>query len=139
MTLEFKHPLTPIPSAGMQNGSVLRAMTRGFFRQCPRCNGASIFSGYLKIRDHCPACGLELHHHRADDLPPYLTITIVGHLVVGLMLAGWNVWHLSDTVQYALWPTMALALSLILLPLIKGAVVGLQWALRMHGFGQLAD
>jgi uncharacterized protein (DUF983 family) len=30
---------------------------------------------------------------------------------------------------------MTLILSLALLQPVKGAVVGLQWALRMHGFG----
>ena len=64
---------------------------------------------------------------------------IVGHLVVGAMLAGWKVWHLSDAVQYALWPSLALALSLSLLAPIKGAVVGLQWALGMHGFSRSED
>ena len=33
----------------------------------------------------------------------------------------------------------ALVLSLVLLPMIKGALIGLQWALRMHGFGAGPD
>ena len=33
------------------------------------------------------------------------------------------------------WSALALASSLALLPRIKGALVGLQWANRMHGFG----
>lgn len=136
MTIEYRpQAFAPAP----QQDRLLPALWRGSRRRCPRCDGASIFSGYLAIKDACPACGLELHHHRADDLPPYLTILIVGHVVVGLMLAGWNVWHLSDAVQYALWPVSAAVLSLALLPPIKGAVVGLQWALRMHGFGQVED
>jgi uncharacterized protein (DUF983 family) len=144
MTVEFlvRDPASPsaVTEPAYSGRPLLsKALWRGFRRRCPRCNGASLFSGFLKVRNNCPACGLALHHHRADDLPPYLTIMIVGHVVVGAMLAGWKVWHLSDSVQYALWPTLALALSLSLLAPIKGAVVGLQWALGMHGFAQSDD
>ena len=100
----------------------------------PRCGEGRLFRAYLKVADSCPACGEELRHHRADDLPPYLAIVIVGHILVGLML------HLE--MEYAIAPiwyvvTMvpaALVLPLVMLPSIKGAVVGLQWANRMHGF-----
>ena len=33
------------------------------------------------------------------------------------------------------WLTVTTAVSLLLLPRMKGAVVGQQWALFMHGFG----
>jgi uncharacterized protein (DUF983 family) len=34
----------------------------------------------------------------------------------------------------SLWLPLVVVLSLTLLPAVKGAIVGLQWALRMHGF-----
>ena len=34
----------------------------------------------------------------------------------------------------SLWIPLALLLTLVTLPRIKGAIVALQWALRMHGF-----
>jgi uncharacterized protein (DUF983 family) len=34
---------------------------------------------------------------------------------------------------------LTLGMSLWLLPRVKGALVGLQWALRMHGFDAAAD
>ena len=34
-----------------------------------------------------------------------------------------------------MWLPLMLIVSLWLLPRVKGALVGLQWALRMHGFG----
>ncbi len=143
MTIQFNaqdiRPADQPPVATPPRRSVRQAMQNGFGRHCPRCGKGALFSGFLKVGRVCPNCGLELHHHRADDLPPYLTIIIVGHVVVGAMLGGWKVWHLTDTVQYALWPALALGLSLALLAPIKGAVVGLQWALGMHGFGQTED
>ena len=33
------------------------------------------------------------------------------------------------------WSLAAVAASLALLPRIKGALIGFQWAARMHGFG----
>jgi hypothetical protein len=38
-------------------------------------------------------------------------------------------------VHLAIWPALTLFLCLALLQPVKGAVVGLQYALGMHGFG----
>jgi uncharacterized protein (DUF983 family) len=67
--------------------SVLLSLLRGARLTCPACGKGAMFRRYLKVADTCPACGEELHHHRADDAPPYFTIVIVGHVVVGSMLA----------------------------------------------------
>jgi uncharacterized protein (DUF983 family) len=116
------------------------SMRRGLFGRCPRCGEGRIYRAYLKVAEHCTVCGEPLHHHRADDAPPYLTILIVGHIVVGLMLL---VETLKDDaplwIHMAVWPTLAVLLSLWLLPLIKGALIGYQWALKMHGFGKETD
>jgi uncharacterized protein (DUF983 family) len=82
----------------------------------------------------CPACGEELHHHRADDAPPYFTIVIVGHIVVSLVLLVEMTYRPPLWVHMMLWLPLTVALALLLLPAVKGALVGLQWALRMHGF-----
>jgi len=39
-------------------------------------------------------------------------------------------------VHAVLFCLLAVLVSLISLPMVKGAVVGLQWALRMHGFAE---
>jgi uncharacterized protein (DUF983 family) len=112
------------------------AMKRGFMGHCPNCDKGRIFCGYLKVNATCPNCGEQLHHHRADDAPPYFTILIVGHVIGALML--W-VEEYNDSLPIWLhaivWPVLTIVLSLLLLPRIKGALIGLQWALRMHGFG----
>ena len=95
-----------------------------------------MFYRYLKVVDACPECGAELHHHRADDAPPYMTILIVGHIVVPLMLWVERGWRPPEWVHAALWLPLTLALVLAILPAAKGALIGLQWALRMHGFGE---
>lgn len=91
--------------------------------------------GYLKVREECPVCGEALHHHRADDGPAYLTILIVGHLVAPTMLYAFVAWRPDPLVLAAVFSVGAVALSLYLLPRLKGLMVAFQWAKRMHGFG----
>ncbi|MEM9332092.1 MAG: DUF983 domain-containing protein [Pseudomonadota bacterium] len=94
-----------------------------------------MFAKGLKVKDCCQNCGEELHHHRADDLPAYLNIFIVGHIVVAATMV------VMDMKILSLWPLVTLSavsavlLALLLMRPLKGMVVGVQWALRMHGFG----
>lgn len=110
------------------------AMWRGFRCRCPRCGDAPLFSGYLRVRDACANCGEDLYHHRADDGPAYLTILVVGHLLAPLMHVFFTRLRPEPWVFAAVFTTAAVVLSLALLPRLKGVVVGIQWARRMHGF-----
>ena len=112
-----------------------RAALRGALCRCPHCGQGKMFRAYLKVVDHCDACGEQLNLHRADDFPPYIAIMIVGHLLVAVMLHMEMVWHVNPlTYLYTMVP-LAIILPLAILPSIKGAIVGFQWANRMHGFG----
>jgi uncharacterized protein (DUF983 family) len=114
--------------------SVLTAMLRGAKLACPSCGKGAMFRRYLNVADECTSCGEELHHHRADDAPPYFTIVIVGHVVVSLLLAVEMAYRPPLWLHAALLLPLTVLLALLLLPPIKGAIVGLQWALLMHGF-----
>lgn len=111
------------------------AVLRGWRRRCPNCGAGPMLRGYLKVRDNCPVCGEELHHHRADDGPAYLTILIVGHLLAPILLFTYTKWRPEPLVMAVGFTIGTVALSLYLLPRLKGALVALQWANRMHGFG----
>lgn len=119
--------------------SVQNAMLRGAAQKCPSCGEGQLYSSYLKVNDTCPRCGEELHHHRADDAPPYFTMLIVGHIVVALVLVVEDMFAPAVWIHAALWTPMILGMSLYLLPRIKGALIGLQWAWRMHGFSGKED
>ena len=98
-----------------------------------------MFRAYLKVNDRCPACHEELHHQRADDAPPYVTMFVVGHIVIALLLAAEIMMaEVPLWLEVLIWSAVTVMLSLVLLPRIKGAFVGLQWSLRMHGFGAAA-
>ena len=118
---------------------VWSALRRGFRNRCPNCGIGRVLFRYVKVHDQCEACHEELHHHRADDMPPYVTILIVGHIIVPLVLMAEQAWAPATWVHWLIWIPLTLLLSLLLLPRIKGAVVGIQWANRMHGFGGDAD
>jgi uncharacterized protein (DUF983 family) len=123
-------------SATAEKRNVWTAMKRGFRGRCPRCGEGKLFRAFLKVGNNCSACGLDFTPHRADDLPAYLVIVIVGHLVVPTVL--WIETNYSPPVplQLAIYLPFTLIASLLLLQPVKGAVVGVQWALRMHGFDE---
>lgn len=114
--------------------SLKLSLWRGFSKRCPMCGTGHLFTGYLGTNPHCTACGEELHHQRADDAPPYFTMMLVGHTVVPLLLLVEKFWHPALWMHFAIWLPLTLVMTLWLLPRIKGAIIGLQWALRMHGF-----
>jgi len=111
-----------------------RAMWKGMKCRCPNCGKGKLFRAYLKVSDTCADCGEELKWHKADDLPPYISIIIVGHLIIGLMMELEAVAPQAPWVYLATMVPLALLMPLAILPSVKGAVVGLQWANYMHGF-----
>jgi uncharacterized protein (DUF983 family) len=137
--METVNPATTVwtrDSVTVEKRDVWTAMKRGFASRCPRCGKGKLFRAFLKVDDHCSECGLDFTPHRADDLPAYLVIVIVGHIVVPTAL--WIETNYSPAVwlQLSIYLPFTFIASLALLQPVKGAVVGLQWALRMHGFDE---
>jgi len=112
------------------------AVARGFRRKCPSCGTGPILKSYLKLRSSCPVCREDLSPARADDGPAYLTILIVGHLMAPLIHIAFTTWRPEPLVLFTIFAIGCVTLSLYLLPRLKGAIVGFQWARHMHGFGQ---
>ena len=115
--------------------NVWLSFKRGWKQTCPKCAKGALYKSYLKVNDACPSCGEDLHHQRADDAPPYFTMMITGHVIVGGILVLEKNFALDMWVQLAIWMPATVLLSLWLLPRVKGALIGYQWANRMHGFG----
>lgn len=115
------------------------AMWHGLRGQCPQCGEKTLFRKYLKISDNCAACGLALSGHQADDAPPYFTIFIVGHTIIPAALIVERLYTPPLYIHALVFCILSVLVSLISLPMVKGAVVGLQWALRMHGFAEESE
>jgi uncharacterized protein (DUF983 family) len=112
------------------------AVRRGWRRCCPQCGAGPLFIGYLRVRDQCSVCTEVLSHQRADDGPAYATILIVGHVMAPLFLWSFFRWQPDPLVMSTVFGVGTVALSLYLLPRLKGVFVAIQWAKRMHGFGR---
>ncbi len=120
--------------------STADAMWKGFRCRCPHCGEGRLFRSFLKPVETCERCGEWLDGHRSDDLPPYVTIMIVGHLVVPIILGiemSQNPWPLW--VYFSVFLPGTLVGMLFLMQPVKGAIIGLQWGLRLHGFDARGD
>ncbi len=95
-----------------------------------------MFHAFLKVDNRCSVCEQDFTPHRADDLPAYLVIVIVGHIIVPLVLSIETNYSPPLALQLAIYLPGTLIASLLLLQPLKGAVVALQWAFRMHGFDE---
>ena len=121
------------PEYSRDGYTVANSVGRGLRRTCPHCGAKGIFKGYLKVRENCETCDAPVGEIRADDLPPYLTIFLVGHIVVPTLLLVEAMYHPPIWLQMAVWPTITVALTLLFLPFIKGAAVGLMRYLKIKG------
>lgn len=114
--------------------SLFQSLARGLRCRCPSCGEGQAFRAFLKVRDNCTACGEALHHHNADDLPAYIVVFAVGHVLLSAAL--WmEVNYAPDYWIYAatLMPAWAL-MSFGFIQPVKGAVVALQWHMGLDGF-----
>ncbi|MDB5451892.1 MAG: hypothetical protein JWO33_470 [Caulobacteraceae bacterium] len=114
----------------MAHHPVLTGLKRGVALRCPECGQGRLLRGYLKVQPICEVCGHDNAQYPSDDAPPYFTILLVGHLIVAPVLIFPFIW--TWPVQWVLLATLPAlaAITLMLLPRVKGAVIGLQWALR---------
>jgi len=112
------------------------ALARGVKGSCPACGGAALFGRFLKPVGRCPACGQNWMLHSADDLPAYLVVLVVGHVLVPFVVAANLRFDIPTGLQMALWPGLALILAMLMIQPAKGAVIAFQWARRMHGFSR---
>lgn len=138
MTLAVPTSTEPLPAPIPEveetpPGANWRAFRLGWTGRCPRCGQGTLYRRFLKIRGECERCGLDFSVYPTDDAPPYFTILLVGHIVVPamLMLEQWT--HPPEWMHAALWVPLTLALTLGLLPRIKGAVLAWAWATGTRG------
>lgn len=112
---------------------LLTGLRRGLRRKCPNCGHGFAFSGYLTLRSQCEVCEHPIGEYRCDDAPPYFTILLVGHIVVGGALSMEQSMNPSMALQLSVWLPTTVILCLGFLPFIKGAVLGTQWAMKIKG------
>ena len=108
---------------------LFRSIGRGLRHRCPNCGEGRLFGRYLKVEPHCRGCGHELDLYPADDGPAYLTILLVGHLIIGPALFFPIVWESPPQYSLPILLGALLLITLLGLPRIKGGWIGLTFAL----------
>jgi uncharacterized protein (DUF983 family) len=111
---------------------ILRAMTRGLRGHCPDCGEGRIFYRYLKVSPACGVCGHDLDQYPSDDGPAYFTILLVGQLIVTPLLMFPFIWRWPVAVVVPLVLIPLGGLTLLILPRVKGATIGLLYALKVR-------
>lgn len=117
----------PHPSA-----SVFKGLKRGLQHRCPNCGDGRLYRRYLKVEPVCEACGHELGLYPADDGPAYFTILLVGHVIVAPMLIFPWIWEASPWLVAPVTLIPLTTLTLVALPRVKGAVIGMLWAIKIR-------
>ncbi len=130
----------PIRSADADSAtppaSAWTVIRRGMRNRCPVCGEGKVFRGYLRVVDDCEVCHAPLGSLRADDLPPYITIFIAGHILLPPVFWVERAWMPPMWLHMAVWlPAFTIACILLLRP-IKGGTVG--WMARL-GFEPQAE
>ena len=116
----------------MAQSNLVTGLKRGILGRCPNCGQGPLLRAYLTVVSTCPASGHDNGQYPADDAPPYFTILIIGHLVIAPLLLFPFVWQWSAAAVLALTLPTVCALTLWLLPRVKGGVIGVQWAIHQR-------
>lgn len=111
-----------------------QALLRGVRSRCPRCGEGHLFRKWLKPRERCPVCTLDLTPQRADDFPAYISMLVTGHLLAPLIIALSLDYELGPVAMLAILVPLALVMMLGMLQPAKGGVISIQWWFGMHGF-----
>jgi uncharacterized protein (DUF983 family) len=99
----------------------------GLAGRCPRCGKGKLFAGFLDVRPHCAACGLDYGFADAGDGPAVFVILIAGFVVVGLALMVEVLYQPPFWLHALLWLPLILMVTLLPLRLIKGLLITLQY------------
>jgi uncharacterized protein (DUF983 family) len=110
----------------------VQSMLRGLKGRCPHCGQGKLYWRYLKVEPTCRACGHDLARYPADDGPAYFTILIVGHLIVAPLLLFPVIWQAPTAIVLPATLIPLAGVTLLLLPRVKGAFIGLLHALKIR-------
>ena|SRR5688500_8776126 len=108
---------------------LVRSVFRGARHRCPACAEGKLFRRYLKVSPTCGKCGHALSRYPADDGPAYVTIVLVGHLIIAPLLLFPIVWQTPPHIALPILLGGLATVTLLALPRVKGGWIGLMYAL----------
>ena len=114
-----------------QHRELGRALRRGAAAHCPRCGAGRVFNGYLAMQDACGQCGLGFRPYAPAAGPAFLTIAVTGMIMAPVLSVAAAILGPDRTPLVLVGIVTMPVLALVLLRVIKGAMVGYLWALRI--------
>lgn len=112
---------------------LLRCLARGFARRCPNCGRGAVVVGFLQPNTACDNCGEGYAHIRTDDLAPWLSIMVLGHLILPAIISVERLWAPPLWLHLVIWLPLTIEAVIVLLPRAKGLALGLMWGLNLRG------
>ncbi len=94
--------------------------------RCPVCGQGKLYKSYLKIASACSACGTDFKTADTGDGPVVFVILIAGFAACAGLLVSFLKYNWPMPLLLSVWPAFAVALSLILMPMLKGMMVASQ-------------
>ncbi len=116
-----------------KNVSPIRA---GIAGRCPACGQGKLFQGYLKVAGRCSVCDLDLSEYENADGPAVFAILLLGFLVVGLALFVEVRYQPPFWLHGLLWGPFVLLSVYLMLPRLKGWLIGASYKYRSHHRGE---
>lgn len=99
---------------------------------CPRCGQGALFEGFLGIKPHCSACGLDFGFADSGDGPAFFVMSIVGCLAVLVaVIVRFGFGAPAGAALIASFLVTILATLATLRP-AKGLLIGLQYKNNAH-------
>lgn len=102
------------------------ALQRGARGRCPACGKGRLLRNYLTPNARCSECGEDLSRYQAADFAPYLVTFLVGLIFTPLTLVLTA--HGANELMLPVLLLAAVVSAVLLLPPVKGAALGLLWA-----------
>lgn len=108
----------------------LNTLKTGLRCRCPRCGEGPLLRGYLKVRDHCPACGLDYSFADPADGPAFFVMSGVGVIGVILLMLFEFTLHPPVWMHFAFTFPVIVLMCLASLRPFKGWLVAEQYVHR---------
>jgi uncharacterized protein (DUF983 family) len=105
------------------SGSILAGLSCA----CPRCGKGRLFRGFLTLRSHCDACGLDYSFADSGDGPAVFIMFLAGFIVVGAALVTEILYQPPFWVHAVLWLPLIVIVTLGPLRPMKGLMIALQY------------
>ena len=103
----------PAPSPTTREPGAFTALARGARRRCPRCGASGLFVRWLKIRDRCSRCRLNLQREEGGFLGAMTINYTVTAFVWLVVLVTWLAIDLPDVHVAALTVTSLAVAGLV--------------------------